>query len=166
MPTLTHDHAKVALDIYAENLANAADNCAFWINTTDHHRLDWEPAGLDGAKGRSIYAIAHELAERSRYFRGVLKGDEYTPNRDGHSYNSAEQASKDVRDSAYALAEAIKGLSAEALEGTIDFGPRKLPMKLALSIFPSHYSYHGGQINYIETLYGDKQFRPPLGPTN
>ena len=59
------------------------------------------------------------------------------------------------------LAAAIRGLTEEDLERTYPHprGPR-LGANLILICY-RNMAYHAGQINYIQTLYGDQEFHVP-----
>jgi hypothetical protein len=75
------------------------------------------------------------------------------------SLDSAEKALAALRSSTDSLAAAIESVPDDALGIQVHFPWDKNPCSIADAMLMAYWNmtYHIGQINYIQTLYGDKQ---------
>jgi hypothetical protein len=112
-----------------------------------------------GGSARTGYDIAYEVtfinnAVATNEFGGEPpKGWMRAP--EGQSKDAAIQA---FNDSVDAVCAKIAGSSADdfAAEMTTPFGPTNFGFMA--NMLPAHIMYHSGQLNYIQTLYGDEAF--------
>jgi hypothetical protein len=150
------------MEFQADKIERIGEALIFFLRQTRTDRLQWHVPGLDGAKGRSALEQAAECAAVNEYVAGLLRGE--SP----ELYHVAESESRDVDTIASALDESVKKLAAavramneeDLMRGYADKrgavqGNRLIEMPCR------HMSYHAGQINFIQTLYGDKDFRVP-----
>jgi len=146
----------------AGQIEAAAKNVAFWVSTTPEDRLSWEPkAEGENSKTRSIYDMIHECSQVNRRFANLFMG---TPNGDWvpqHAYTSSEQAQNDLIASAHEFAEVVKGLDDGALNREYTTPRGSMKGSFMLSLVVGNLYYHGGQINQIQLLLGDEEFRFP-----
>jgi uncharacterized damage-inducible protein DinB len=148
----------------AKAVEDAARNVAFWVSTTPEDKLSWEPkAEGEDSKSRSIYSQIHECTQVNRRFANLLNGGTNGPwDPEPHYANSAE-AEADLKASATELAAAIRGLDEEAFAKEYTTGMGQMSCAAILSLTVNNMYYHGGQINQIQLLLGDEEFRfPPV----
>jgi uncharacterized damage-inducible protein DinB len=72
------------------------------------------------------------------------------------SIDSLERAQVGLKRSADAIVAAIEGAEEAALiaEATAPWG-EPMPLYMLIYMAADHMTYHDGQVNYIQTLYGD-----------
>ncbi len=153
-PTVYEWHAKL--------LEEAAKNLAFWVSTTSEDRLGWQPkAEGEDSKARTIYDQIHECAQVNRRMASLLSGAKPGEWIADPSYGSGKEAQHDLKVSTAELAAVVRRLDDGALER--DYPGRNGPVKgsFLLSLSLGNMYYHGGQINQIQLLYGDEEFRFP-----
>jgi len=143
----------------ARSIERQANLLAHTLKATPADRLAWKPAGEDGNEGRSALEQVAEVSELSRVLAALFSGG--TPMRTGGQPGDAATAASEVMESASLLAAAVRGMDEGAIDRTYEtpFGP--LAGSVLLDIAASHMAYHNGQINYIQTLYGDREFHFP-----
>jgi hypothetical protein len=144
----------------AKQTERIADALAHFISTTPEDRLVWHISGEGGVKTRSILEQAAECIAINRQFAAMLRGHMQAP-RPEVTVANGQDAQEQLVISARELAEAIRGLSPEDLERTYEH-PRG-PMLGENFIFAAlrNMIYHAGQLNFIQTLYGDFEFHVP-----
>ncbi|HZT41350.1 MAG TPA: DinB family protein [Chthonomonadaceae bacterium] len=73
------------------------------------------------------------------------------------TFDTAEKALAYLEEQTQRLVDALGNLDVNTLGDMVE-GPMGLVPKLALAQLPAmHMMYHDGQLNYIQTLYGDKE---------
>lgn len=138
---------------------------AFFVDNTPKERLDWHPKGEEGSQARSILEMSTECIMINRYITALLKGE--NPERPQMGQQSEfgvddpEKLCNALISSSKELADAIAQMKEDALDQ--DYPHWRGPLKgITLIEMPCrNMEYHGGQINYIQTLYGDMEFRVP-----
>ena len=122
-------------------------------------KLDWRP--LD--HGRSVFDIAQECALCPAWCVDVLKNQAYIPSDDEAAYEQQKAALTDLDACEAAFAEnaaALKTVIEEFPEADMHksivtpWGTFTCYQLMAVALW--NCSYHEGQINYIQTLYGDR----------
>ncbi|HVT12142.1 MAG TPA: hypothetical protein VHE55_07730 [Fimbriimonadaceae bacterium] len=146
----------------ADCLMDAAKNVAYWVGTTPEDRLSWRPkAEGEDSKTRCVYDQIHECAQINRRFTNLLNGVENGPWVPNHSYTSSEEAQADLKTSTEQVAAVIRTLDDEALTREYQGMRGTLSGKTIISLLLANMYYHGGQINQIQLLLGDDEFRYP-----
>jgi len=127
-------------------------------------KIDWKPM----EHGRTVLDQLQEVAQATTFFSAVLekKGD---PQFSAEHWEQAREARKawDTLDkceevckaNTEKLFELIRGLSEEDLDTTIKFegSDRDYSLAEVMSFHQTHLNYHHGQLNYMQTLYGDTE---------
>lgn len=126
-------------------------------------KQDWRPMG----KGRSALDQVRECAQAPTWFSTLLEKREFVFDQDRYQEMVEERSQWDLdtcerlcRENTAALIKAIENFPEEDMMKTM---PVPLGENLEwsfLDIMGLHYwntVYHIGQINYIQTLYGDKE---------
>lgn len=127
--------------------------------------LKWIPADKLGASpmgsARSAADFAGEVAGFNTYVAAALLGKGNEVNMEGLPSTAdlnCDQCSKCVSDSVQKLVDAISSISEEQFMQTVHapWGSEMPGFELVrMAIW--HMWYHDGQINYIQTLYGDTE---------
>lgn len=128
-------------------------------------RLDWQPAPTS----RSALNQLQEIAVSAEWFLPLLEGGQL-PAFDDHARREAARlkASLDTldacrvyaRDSTARLCHAIAHFPDERLDDEISLpfgGGMMMTMADVLGLHAWNLTYHLGQINYIQTLLGDRE---------
>lgn len=148
------------LDDLADAIANAGRTAAHWIGTSTHEQLSAVPSLGEFSRCRSGYAIAAEVVEANRRIGAILRGLDLGPT-GSLTFESVETASQAVLQSAQELAELARGLAPEALSHIYQVPFGQIPGAALLALAANHMFYHGGQINYVQRLFGDESFSLP-----
>ena len=138
---------------------NAADALAFWIEKTQDDKVGWAPTMEGSVSTRCALDLGSECIGVNKMMASMFRGE--TPARDEVRYTDKAKCIADLKASGKILGDAIRGMSAEAVEKTYEtpFGP--MPGKMLLQIALGNMQYHGGQVNLIQLLYGDAKFYIP-----
>lgn len=128
-------------------------------------KLDWKPEGT----GRSVLDMCRELAQCCGWADGILKGEGMP------DFDEASMAEMEARQAQWTTveaceAEAMRQLDAFA-ETALAFpderlsetyvlpfdGGKPISMRENMDYPRWNFTYHTGQIAYIQTMYGDRQ---------
>ena len=153
-----------AAEWQAISIERTAHRVAHWVEQTSPERFHWTPAGLDGETGRSVSDMAWEVIVLNFALAKVLAGEQppWPPEEPaGNNSASVGETAAALRESARAAAASVRNLGMDDLEKTFSLGQRSMPGAMLCSLIHNHIMYHGGQICYIQTLYGDKTFSFP-----
>lgn len=126
-------------------------------------KLEWSPLDL----GRSVLSQAQECAQSATWGPAVIRAGKFdfdqekmaTIKSERESWTTLDECESKCRENTASLIELIRNTSDADLEKTIviPFGKNhdwKIADILNLHVWNLHY--HTGQVNYIQTLYGDK----------
>jgi uncharacterized damage-inducible protein DinB len=147
----------------ARQIERAAIIMAGFVESTAEDKLRWRPAVDENSKTRSVLEQVAECAFANKRFLKILTGEGVpAPPADWDVFASKEEAIEQLKSSAAELAKVVAGLDCAALAR--DYITHRGPMPGALVIqFPlRNMTYHMGQINMIQLLYGDADFH--IGP--
>jgi hypothetical protein len=129
-------------------------------------KIDWKAEG----KGRSVLDQLQECAQAPMWFTGIVQNFENPPDMSPEKFqemvekrktwDTIDKCEEAMRQNSSALYEAIKSIPEDQLQKTneFSFAPGK-QFSLANMMF-GHYwnlTYHIGQVNFIQTLYGDNE---------
>jgi hypothetical protein len=155
----------------AQQTVRMAEALAHFVQTTRQDRLGWQPVGGNGAETRSALDQVSECIHTNRVVTAVLRGDAVTPeNLQGSSlservsnseFTDGDDAQQQLKASAEELAAAIRGMSEEDLERIYPHPRAPMRGENMILICYRNMAYHAGQINFIQTLYGDQEFHLP-----
>lgn len=152
----------------ADRIAQAGRLLAHFLETTPEDRRNWIPV-VEGAAGlRSIHDQVSECIHVNRMVAELLSGQEpqwRNPIEAERPWTDDADAGELLIGSADALAEAVRSLSDDDLAREFRTRRGTMPGHVALELPYRNMHYHGGQINLLQLLYGDTEFRvpPPRG---
>ena len=132
---------------------------ATFVDSTPEDKLRWRPTIDDHSQTRSILEQVGECVFANVRFFHILQGEvPPAPPTEWDNFPSKQDAIVELRRSANALAEVVRHLDMDAL--IREYPTHRGPMPGALAIqFPvRNMTYHMGQINMIQLLYGDTLF--------
>ena len=122
-------------------------------------KVTWRPLG-EGRDALDLLAeVAHINALAARVFeeRAVPPHDPVGFERAKQEADTPEKAVALLRSSADRLAAAIESFPEGQLGDTVRIGPLTKTFAELMVFVYAHSSYHFGQVNYIQTLYGDRE---------
>ena len=134
------------------------------VRATAEDKLQWKP--LD--EGRTVLGMAQECAQSAMWFAIMLEKrtgsafpmEDYPKMQAERASWSLDDCERILRENTERLAVAIRAIPDDDLgqEITLPWGD---DMKATLAdVMAYHYwnvTYHLGQVNFIQTLYGDKE---------
>lgn len=120
--------------------------------------MNWKPS-VKGA-GRSMLEQANECAGLNHMVAALLRGEQPKAG-DGPLITDAKQAAEAVMSSANDLADALAGIQDSELDKMVQLPFGTYPARFAVGISSANMIYHWGQMNFIELLDGDAEFRIP-----
>lgn len=151
-----------AQDFIADETMRAMDDLILTVTEMPDGKSDWSPLDL----GRDARDQVAECALIGASMVDVIrdrKMPEFTPEfMEQYETMKAglglEEAVGMLREKTREICELIRGFPDEELENEIPFmGPTHWTMVRVLNLHNWNMSYHTGQVNYIQTLYGDDQ---------
>lgn len=151
-------------EFQAKKIERIAEALAHFVETTREDRLAWEAPGENGAKGRTVLEQASECVVVNRLFAALLRGepvDAPTARANAPVYVDSGSACADLRKSGRELAEAVRRLSDSDLERAFPFWRGPVAGEILIEMGYRNMAYHAGQVNFIQTLYGDAEFHVP-----
>ena len=148
MPTLT--------EYLAGGIKISGYAFAKWIEATPEDRFSWNPVAEGSHCGRSISDQASECVFVN--YRLIAQLTDAEAPKEHPVFKTKEDAVIAMRESSFQLSKAILNASDTKLMEEIEMGQMRIPIVQAIAIGHFNMSYHGGAINYIQTLYGDKEF--------
>lgn len=147
----------------AEEILRAARALAHFVMTTDPDKRDWKPEVTGAAPLRSTLDMVAECIAVHDFFTAILRDETLPaarPNEIPRPFAEAEDGCALLLASAERLADAIRSMSEADLSREFPLRGRMIP-GLWLSELPMrNMHYHSGQINLLQLLHGDAEFRP------
>ena len=143
----------------ARLIVKSAMIMATFVESTPEDKLRWKPAIDENSKTRSILEQVGECIFANVRFRNIFLGETPPqPPSEFDTFSSVEEATTELKRSANLLAEVLSVMDTHALAK--DYVTHRGPMPGALAMqFPvRNMTYHMGQINMIQLLYGDTAF--------
>lgn len=143
-----------------------AETLCYVARATPPERRGWRPL----ENGRSILEQVVECSVANQKWTQILRTRiwaSYSEERWQHALSeldTLEKATARLRETAQALAEAIEAIPDGEMDQSIDapWGPYSLARCCVHAYW--NMVYHEGQINYVQTLYGDfEEHEPPPG---
>jgi len=163
------------MDIEAalKGLQGAREMFLMVLNGTPDDRMEWKPA-CDGGDPTNIIEQARHSISAEVDLRGVLVEGKVPEDMNMESewassatfakagpaagLSTKAEFAESMKAEADKTAEALQGIPAEAWGDMIETPFLSGPRAMFLSILIDHWSYHAGQIAYIQRLYGDMKF--------
>ena len=126
-----------------------------YVATTPADKLDWRPCTGEESCTRSVLEVASECVACNRMIAGILGGEHCE---ESVKITDAATADAELRKSAAEVAAAIRALPDEALDRKYQTLNMTLSGEVLIDMPYRNMTYHGGQINMIQLLLGDKEF--------
>jgi hypothetical protein len=153
--TATELSMKTFLANFVEKIGTA------YANDFNHIPADKQMESPMGV-ARTATIFTAECASFNRWIIKIIAGEEVVrPDEEARkayygSFDTGEKAVLELNSSVADLAVAIRGCDEDAMGSTVTM-PWGAPMLLAEAIQMAavHMAYHEGQLNYIQSLYGD-----------
>jgi hypothetical protein len=140
-------------------IERAAEALAYWVETTPEDKVDWTPP-VEGSAGiRTILQQAEEIVGLNTALTRLLSGS--APEKSERKLSSRAEAAQALRESATALAAVVRDMPDSAFTQEYDTGWAKLSGAVLIELAANNMHYHGGQVNYVQMLAGDKEFHFP-----
>ena len=151
-----------------EQTERIAQSLGFFLDSTPADKLRWQPEvegqAEGGAKTRSIFQLVGECVSVNLFFAAVMRAESpVRPAGGWHEpdFTDVEDAKTQLYASSLVLCQAIRALPDSDLSREFQH-PRGLVTGKKLILAPyRNMAYHAGQINFIQTLYGDAEFHFP-----
>jgi hypothetical protein len=152
-------------DYICEATQKAADEAFRYAKTVPADKAEWKP--LDS--GRSVLDQARELAKCPVWAYSIVSGAELPQMTDEaraamkaemEQWKTAEQCQAECNTQLAKLFELFRGLSDERLKETkwLPFdGGRDFTVAEMMDYPRWNFTYHLGQVAYVQTLYGDAE---------
>jgi hypothetical protein len=146
----------------AMRLRNAADALHSACDRMSDDQLQWKPT-LEGHAGRSALEQVCECAYLNQWATAIFRSHAVAPF-DNADYEKQTQARYNrealfwLLETTNALAQAVAGFPAGQWGAVLTHPFTRQPVSWAefADFFYWNTAYHEGQVNYIQTLYGDK----------
>ncbi len=151
-------------EFQAGRIETTAELLAHALATTPPDKQDWRPTLPGAAPTRSALEQVGECVIVNRYFAALLRGESPEGNPLGQGvpvFALADDAGAELLASARELADAVRALPDDALQGTVAHWRGPLPVTRALDAPNRNMAYHAGQINFIQLLAGDSEYHLP-----
>ena len=130
-----------------------------FVESTREDRLKWQPSIGETSSCRSVLEQIGECIFVNKRFQSILRGQGLPEAPETwDNFVDAADAVQQLKESASELARLVEVMDSDALAS--DYMTHRGPMPgLLLIQFPvRNMTYHMGQINMIQLLYGDTEF--------
>lgn len=125
-------------------------------------KLEWQP--MDS--GRTVLDQLQECSSSPRFYAMILEQkkfpeisdeDRQKAQAERKSWTTIDDCEKACKEHTERLISAVKNISDDELDQVIDIPGRDQEFTVAdiVAAHCNHLLYHNGQINYMQTLYGD-----------
>ncbi len=150
----------------ARKIERIAEAFGHFIATTQEDRLHWRPAADPASRTRSVLELASECIRDNRHYAALLRGENPVspgPGREQPAlpFVDGKDAQIQLVESGRELAAAVRAVGGEGLTRIYPRWKGRVSGELLLEIAYRGMAYHAGQVNYIQTLYGDTEFHLP-----
>lgn len=143
----------------AQHTRGIAESLAHFVRTTAPDKLNWRIQVSDSLTTRSVLDQVAECIAVNRTFASILRNA--PQEHEQPSLADAEQAITLLLQSADELANAIEVLPDSNLNKEYERRGIRIPAHRFILMGYRNMAYHAGQINFIQTLYGDPEFHVP-----
>ncbi len=144
-------------EFQARKIVRVARTLAHFVATTPADRLDWCPATCDYSSTRSALDQVRECVALNRNFATLLRHDD-CESTESPAIVDSTSAQKELIASAHELADVVRGLPDEALISHFTTPHASMTGEVLIDLPCRNMAYHGGQINFIQLLLGDREF--------
>lgn len=152
-------------EFQATKIERIAVSLSQFLASTCPDKLDWHPP-IEGADTRTIYEMIGECVQTNLNCAAALRASETAPHTSRTDppemhFSSPEDAGQALIDSARELAAAVRAMHETDLDREFSHWSGDIRGEIYIEAPYRNMAYHAGQINYIQTLYGDREFHVP-----
>jgi hypothetical protein len=144
-------------EFQARKIERIARTVAHFVATTPPDHLEWCPSTCDSSCTRSGLDQVRECVSLNRNFAALLSCDDCDLPESREIMDSVT-AQEELIASAQDLAEVVRRLPDEALTRCYYTPHASMTGEIMIDLPCRNMAYHGGQINFIQLLLGDKEF--------
>jgi hypothetical protein len=149
-------------EFQARKVMRIARTLAHFVAMTPADKLDWCPCLDEKSCTRSVLDQISECIAFNRYVANLLESGEISDSC-GKPITDAQTAQEELLLSAVALAAVMRAMPEDSLEKPFRMPSMTVTGEVLIDIPTRNMSYHGGQINYLQLLLGDKESHVPPG---
>ncbi|MHB8635411.1 MAG: DinB family protein [Fimbriimonadaceae bacterium] len=143
----------------ARQIEKAAHILSVFVESTPEDKLRWRPMADEKSNTRSVLDQVGECVFANNRFRSIFSGDPLpTPPDNFDTFSSGADATAQLKASANALANLIREMDSAALAKEYNTHRGPLPGAFVMQLPLRNMTYHMGQVNMIQLLYGDTEF--------
>lgn len=128
-----------------------AQNAAYNLDFIPDDKLQWKPA----PDAKNALEIAHEIASSVDGASHLMQTGQ-SEHRVAAPQNR-DEAKAAILAAVEVYASALRSLTEEQLNGTVQFPFAEMPMEFAMRVPLTEILHHHGQLAYIQLLLGDTQ---------
>jgi len=145
-----------------DNFERRASRLAQGLATTPDDRINWSPTPTARTPVEVVAHVATVISTFHQTMMGAPFPDIQMENFDAilrrqeAQYKTRESAMTLFEKNREAYAEWLGQLSPETLATEVEFPFGKVPMPAAIDMLNDHIVNHTGQLDYIQTIYGDR----------
>lgn len=149
-------------EFQARKVLRIARTLAHFVATTPADKLDWCACLDEQSCTRSVLDQINECVACNRYIATLLGGGE-SPSASCRPIFDAQTAQEELLLSAEELAAVLRIMPEEALTKPFTMPSMTVTGEVLIDLPTRNMAYHGGQINFLQLLLGDKESHTPSG---
>ena len=147
-------------EFQARKILRVARTLAHFVATTPADKLDWCPCLDEKSCTRSVLDQISECIACNRYIANLLDGGQISVS-SRTPVTDAQTAQEELLLSAQELAAILCEMPDESLAKPYMMPSMTVIGEVLIDIPTRNMSYHGGQINFLQLLLGDKELHVP-----
>jgi len=146
------------------DLLQAKEQLSRALSTTPDERINWSPCATARTPVQQVAHAANAIKSIHEMLCGRTFQAKTTAEADKsfreweQQFTTREPVIQLLEENSAAYVQWLDALAPEDLTGTVEapFGLGAVPMTAALAFAPGHTNFHAAQIEYIQTIYGDR----------
>ena len=143
----------------ARQIVKSAKIMGDFVRSTSPDKLDWRPQVDSSSQTQSVLEMVGECIYANQRAVAILSRLPLPPRPDSFGgFESTEQAIDLLNSSASGLSEIVTTLTNDDLAATYPTHRGNLSGAMVCLLVVRNMTYHIGQINMIQLLYGDTEF--------
>ncbi len=159
----TATETKLSVEGAKAEFNRAKDRVNKCLESTPDDKINWSPSAtartpIEAAahSAMSISGMQGWLAGQPFPFESMAALDEYCRNEE-KNFKTREQVNELMEKNSQAFLEFLDGLNEEKLASTFETQMGNFPMMVAITFPADHLRGHAAQMEYIQTVYGDRE---------
>lgn len=164
MQTLDKEIAKQTINEAKAEFLRAKERLAKDLATTPDDKINWSPSATARTPIECVAHAAISIGGMQKWisgepfqFKGVDELDAYSRSEEA-KYKTREAVLKTLNENTDNFINWLDSLTPEQLSSTFHAPFGDFPMAAAITFPADHLRNHCGQIEYIQTIYGDRDW--------